>query len=176
MLEYAKKYEEELRKIFFDVAFDPFYNFYQYAVYREIFELPKDTWSGNHFVSVFQGAVIGYIGYSIKRAENQVTCLNAAHFGGETAKNKFIFGKDLMTALKDVFEKFGFNKISFTVVIGNSIEKTYDKLVRIYGGRIVGIFRQDVRLIDGKLYDAKYYEILAEDYFRAKNAGALKDS
>jgi hypothetical protein len=174
MLDIAKKYEEELKKLFIDVAFDPFYSFHQNSVYRETFELPKDTWSGHYFVSVVKGRVIGYISYSIGRPENQVSGLSVLHFGGEEAKNRFVFGKDLMTALKDIFEKFGFDKICFSVVIGNPIEKTYDNLIRIYGGRIVGIFRKDVRLIDGKLYDVKQYEIFADDYFSTKTDRALK--
>lgn len=71
-------------------------------------------------------------------------------------------------ALRDIFEKFHFRKLDFTVVIGNPIESTYDRMVEKYGGRIVGIQKKQVRLIDGQLYDKKLYEILAEDYFKKR--------
>lgn len=78
------------------------------------------------------------------------------------------FGRDLGQALTDIFEKFRFNKLKFSVVIGNPIEKSYDRMIQRYGGRIVGIFRQDTRLIDGNLYDVKDYEILRSEYLASK--------
>lgn len=79
-----------------------------------------------------------------------------------------IFGRDLGKALTDIFEKFNFNKLKFSVVVGNPIEKSYDRMIQKYGGRVVGIFREDARLIDGNLYDVKQYEILRSDYMRAR--------
>ena len=162
MLEYAKKHEPKLKELYWDIAFDPFYQFIDYSAFREDIKLPEDTYRQNDFVSVWNGEIIGHITYSINRIANSVDSFGCVHFG----KNyPYIFGKDLVTALKEIFEKFKFNKISFCVVIGNPIEKTYDKLVQKYGGRIVGIWKQDRRLLDGNLYDSKCYEILAEDYF-----------
>jgi hypothetical protein len=71
----------------------------------------------------------------------------------------------VITAIKDIFEKYRFNKLNFTVARGNPIEKTYDKLIKRYNGRIVGILEQEARLIDGRLYDVKEYELLADRYF-----------
>jgi len=169
MLEYAKKYEEQLRQLFFDIAFDPFYQFQQCSTNRGVFKLPEDTWENNHFVSMYDKEIIGFISYQIRRADNLIDGLHIVHFKCKKPHN-YIFGKDILTAIKDIFEKYGFNKINFCVVIGNPIEKTYDRLVKRYNGRIVGIKRQEVRLLDGKLYDMKEYEILAADYFMRKNA------
>ena len=41
-----------------------------------------------------------------------------------------------------------------------------DKMINKYGGRIVGIYRQEAKLIDGEYYDLKMYEILASEYFK----------
>jgi len=175
MLDHAKKHEEKLRQLFLDIDFDPFYKYSDLSVYRETFKLPENTWESNHFVSVCndtkQGQIIlGMVKYSISRINNSVQGLFIIRFGGEKSKdapNGYIFGNDVMTAIKDIFEKYNFNKINFVVVIGNPIEKTYDKLVKRYNGRIVGIRKQDTRLIDNKLYDVKEYEILADDYFKS---------
>ena len=165
MLDSAKRYEEKLKQLFFDIEYDPYYFYSYYAAYREVFKIPDDTWQGNHFVSVHNGEIIGYIKYGIKRSEYSVDALYVVHFGGKTAPNGYIFCKDVITAIRDVFEKYGFNKVNFSVVIGNPIEKTYDKMITRYGGRIVGIRKSDLRLIDGKLYDSKEYEILSSEYF-----------
>jgi hypothetical protein len=169
MLEYAKKHEDTLRALFLDTAFDPFYRFEEYAVYRCIFELPKDTYNANHFVSVYNTDILGMIGYQIRRAENAVEGLNIIHFGGPYAPHRYIFGKDIITAIKNIFETYHFNKLNFTVVRGNPMEKTYDKLIRRYNGRIIGIKEQETRLIDGRLYDIKEYELLAQRYFMKKS-------
>jgi hypothetical protein len=105
------------------------------------------------------------IDYQIKRLENSVWGLRIIHFGGKDAPCRYVFGKDVITAIKDIFEKYRFNKLNFAVALGNPVEKTYDKLVRRYNGRIVGIKEQETRLIDGRLYDLKEYEILASRYF-----------
>jgi hypothetical protein len=169
MLEYAKKYEDKLKELFLDIAFDPFYQFENCGVYYETFKLSESTWESHNFVSVYNNEVLGMIGYQIRRTDNAVYGLHIIHFGGPDAPHQYIFGKDIITALKDIFEKYRFNKINFSVVIGNPIENTYDKLVKRYNGRIVGIREQETRLIDGKLYDMKEYEILASRYFRRGN-------
>ena len=66
--------------------------------------------------------------------------------------------------IDDIFKKFNFRKLSFGVYVGNPIEKSYDRLIRKYGGRIVGIKIEDTRLIDGKFYDFKMYEIFKNEY------------
>ena len=52
----------------------------------------------------------------------------------------------MLRAISDIFERFNFRKLSCAVVIGNPIEKTYDKLVPKYGGRIVGLEKEEVKL------------------------------
>jgi len=172
MLEYAKKYEEQLRQLFYTIAFDPFYQFEQCSTYREEFKLPEDTWASNHFVSIYEQNILGMISYQIRRPDNLVDNIHIIHFRCEKPHN-YIFGKDVLTAIKYIFERYGFNKINFRVVVGNPIEKTYDRLVKRYNGRIVGIKKQDVRLLDGNLYDLKEYEVLAADYFRRNDREGL---
>ncbi len=75
------------------------------------------------------------------------------------------FGIDAGNAIKDIFEKYHLRKIFFSVVVGNPIEKSYDKMIERYGGRICGYYREHTKLIDGRFYDEKQYEILEKDYF-----------
>jgi hypothetical protein len=182
MLDHAKKYEEKLRQLFFDVDFNLLYKYSDLSVCRKTFKLPEDTWESNHFVSVYNGIglepnILGMIEYSISRVNNAVTSLYIIRFDGNGKKDPYayFFGKDIMTAIKDIFDKYNFNKINFVVVIGNPIEKTYDRLIKRYNGRIVGIRKQDIRLIDNKLYDVKEYEIMADDYFLSQSKRGISN-
>ena len=165
MLMNAKLYENELMKLYNEIAYDPFYQYHVFSDIRTTFKVPEDTGDGHYFVSVINDEVIGLIYYCTRRIDRVVDSLGIVHFGGEEAKNNYAFGKDVIIAVKDIFEKFGFVKINFSCIIGNPAEKTYDRLINSYGGRIAGIFRNDTRLLDGKLYSKKVYEILAEEYF-----------
>jgi hypothetical protein len=73
-----------------------------------------------------------------------------------------------MKCLDEIFTKFKFRKLKYSVFVGNPIENTYDRLTEKYGGRIIGISKQDDRLIDGDFYDLKSYEIFKDDYMKYK--------
>lgn len=76
------------------------------------------------------------------------------------------FGGDLLQAIDDVFCKYNFRKLCFSVFIGNPIENTYDKLIGKYGGYIVGIKKEHTRLLDGNFYDLKMYELFRDEYIK----------
>lgn len=161
MLDLALNHEEELKKKFRGIWFSEKYKFWTCANYYEERALKENTWDGHQFVSLDNnGDVIGYIGYEIDRVNDLVDGLSIINF----TENKIIFGIDVGNALIDIFEKFHFRKINFCVVIGNPIEKTYDRMTEKYHGKVVGIQRKQVRLFDGKYYDMKMYEILLSDY------------
>ena len=171
MLDVAIKYKEQLDKLQYELWFSDKYKYWNNSIYYKEFQINSDTWNKHQFVSVKDGKVIGYIAYSIARETNSVYSLSVINF----SDNKIIFGKDLRQALNDIFDKYRFNKIDFTVVIGNPIEKTYDKMVKKYGGNIIGIKRDEAKLIDGKFYDLKLYEILADEYQVFKNINKYKN-
>ena len=59
-------------------------------------------------------------------------------------------------------------RIEFNVVCGNPIEKSYDRMVKRFGGRIVGTRKRVAKLLDNQIYDDKIYEILREDYLESR--------
>jgi hypothetical protein len=79
-------------------------------------------------------------------------------------KKSNIFALDLMRFFDLLFLERNFNKINFEVVIGNPIEKMYDKFIHEYEGKIVGVKEKDTVLRDGRYYDVKIYEIMRESY------------
>lgn len=165
MLDIAINYKEQLAQKFRKVWFQEKYKFWNNCNYYEEQDISDSTWQKHQFVSLnSNGNVIGYIGYAIDRANEYAYSLNIINF----TEDKLTFGMDVGKALTDIFERFHFRKLTFSVVIGNPIEKTYDKMIEKYGGRIVGYYKQHCKLIDGNFYDEKIYEIFSKDYFSKK--------
>lgn len=161
MIEPAIKYKEELTKLFINTWYNEKYKYYNYRCYWDLPQIKENTIDGHDFVSVnSKGEIVGAIGYCILRDTESVCGLGIINF----TDDMFTFGRDVLQAIKDIFEKFNFRKLSFCVVIGNPIEKTYDRLIAKYGGRIVGIEKEETKLVDNKYYDVKRYEILRRDY------------
>lgn len=165
MIDIAINYKEQLNTKMKEIWFKEEYKFYSPGPYYYSFECEDNTLNMHQFVSIdSNGKVVGYIGYNINRDTHSITAFATINFGD----NKILFANDLKSILYDIFEKFKFNKINFSVVIGNPVEKFYDKIISKFNGRIVGIFEQDVRLFDNKLYDVKYYELKRESYLERK--------
>ena len=162
MLDVAIKYIEQIKEKFHCTWFKDRYKYWNYANYFEEWNPAESTWVNHQFVSVRNGEVIGYIGYDIDRASGDVVYgLNIINFEDNPS---LTFSMDLGRALRDIFEKYNLRKLCFSVIVGNPIEKSYDKMCEKYGGRIVGVKKEHTRLYDGKLYDEKVYEILKKDY------------
>lgn len=164
MLDNARKYLLELKNKLIDTWYDEKYKFYFSSWHTEL-QIEDNDWNTMNFVSIDKDRnILGYMHFSINRITNSVDNFGAINFSG----NKLIFGKDLHSLIHDIFYKYKFDRMEFYVVIGNPIEKSYDKLIKKYNGRIVGITRNSIKTIDGNLYNQKIYEILKEDFISAK--------
>lgn len=167
MLKNIYEYELELQDEYRKSILDPYFNFWAGSYWSEKLSIPDSTYSDLMFVSVGKNnKVFGYFKASIDRSANNVTRLGIMNF----TKNKMnmTFNRDFANFLDSLFSVYNLNKIVFTVVVGNPVEKMYDRYIKKYNGRIIGISKKDV-FINGKLYDNKYYEIFKEDYLEVKN-------
>ena len=163
MIKPAILYKEELPKLYQQIWFNEKYKYYNYNSNWYTFSVEDNTRNWHEFVSVDkEGKVIGYIHYYIDRMT-----LNCRSFGAINFTDNPIFGKDVLQVVKDIFERFNFHKLQFGVVIGNPVEKTYDRLCAKYGGRILCIEQEETTLEDNKYYDVKRYEILRKNYLAA---------
>ena len=166
MLAPAHLYDVDLADKFRQTWFKDKYIFYHNGCYYSEFELYENTCDVHQFASINRGEVIGYIGYSIDRAANVAFDLNIINFTNDSV----VFGIDLVQAIDDIFNKFNIDKVEFTVLIGNPAEEMYDKFIRLYGGRIVGIYKKHIKLVDGKMYDLKMYELFKNSYNKRKGS------
>lgn len=152
MLDLGFKYEEQLRELMMNTWYDEKYKFYYSSTYRNIWENPKNCdgdWNCRQFVSIdSKGKIIGMIGYHVDREANMATGFGAINF----SDNKVVFGKDLAQVIDDIFCKFNMRKLEFFVIVGNPIERSYDRMIAQYGGNITGIRHKCVRLIDNQYY------------------------
>lgn len=165
IIDVAIMYKEQLQRKFQGIWFIDKYKYWNFDNYYQDFVPDTESWNRHQFVSVNKnGEILGYIGYSVDRQSHMAYGLNIINF----TDDKITFGIDLGQALIDIFDKFKFRKLRFSVIVGNPVEKSYDKMVQKYGGRIVGIYYKEQQLIDGEIYDQKLYEILRENYLNNK--------
>lgn len=165
MLKPAILYIDQIKELMYNkVWFNPHYQYFN-QVYDWVDKVDEDTKSAHQFVSIDkQGNICGVIYYYVDRYRRTAQGVNALSFD----VNPYVFGKDVMQAIDDVFNKYKFNKLNFGVVVGNPIEPTYDKLCKKAGGKIAGYYEEDTILYDGRLADIKVYEILRKNYTRLK--------
>lgn len=168
MLKNAYLYEEEIKRKSYEIWYDPKYQYYYSGPYHGEFSLNHDNdgdWSSRTFASVnSKGEVIGYMGYHINHEINGANSFGALNFSND----KITFGLDLAQCIDDIFCKFCMNRLEFNVIVGNPIERSYDRMVQKYGGRILCVRKQTAKDIAGNLLDDKVYEIVREDYLKVK--------
>jgi hypothetical protein len=126
VLKPAILYKEEIPRLYQSIWFNDKYKYYNYSTTWHTFSIDEKTHDWHEFVSVnAKGEVIGYIHYYVNR-----TTLNCNRFGAINFTDDPVFGRDLLQVIKDIFERFNFHKLDFSVVIGNPAEKSYDHLCK----------------------------------------------
>ena len=60
-----------------------------------------------------------------------------------------------------------FRKIRFICVKGNPIESAYNRFIDSNGGRKVGYYEKEDKLIDGEYHDSILYEITRERFIES---------
>jgi hypothetical protein len=175
MLKPAKMYQTDLERSAIGMAFDDRYKFSRTQCYYNLTVVLADsTWSDIQMVSVCSksGRLLGFLHAAIHRESNSVSGLTYNGFCSEKIHAEWLY--DMREFFESLFTKFNFNKINFSVVIGNPAEKSWDRLCKAYGGRVVGYCAQDIKLTDGKLYDRKLYEVMASDFYATRKTNATR--
>jgi len=158
MLDLAFNHKNNLDKKYSKLSLNP--ERYKYLLAdtwtKYTLEIEDNNWNKLQYVSLVGDEVIGYFECNINRRVYYISSLSIVNFED---KPNFVFSKDLIEFLKLLFIQYKFKKLNFTCVVGNPAERMYDKMIAKWGGRIVGIYKNDVKLLDGKVYDLKIYEI-----------------
>lgn len=162
MLEPAILHEDALNRAVARYGHDERLKYYWCGGFVDLkIKVDDSTWNGIQSVSLSSvGEVTGYFSARIARWANYVDGISIVNF----TDDQMPFGRDLREFIVDLFVKLRVRKIKWTVNIGNPAESLYDRVIEIYGGRVVGTFHDDVRLWDGTYCDCKYYELMYEDF------------
>jgi hypothetical protein len=164
MLRFAFHYQKQLQDAFEKRSYDADmkYIFVPYQFFKLRFE--ETTEHKFQFVSVDNNDnVIGYHAFNVDWRLRHADKLHNINFG----KKSVVFAGDYMELLHVIFVQYALRKLKFQVVVGNPVEQMHDRIIKKYGGRVVGVFREEVVLADGQYYDYKHYEILRDDFFKS---------
>jgi hypothetical protein len=164
MLQPAYPYLDQINLLKSKLIYDERYKYYNFGgIYiNHDISLDKTLWDEIHLVSINSAEkIIGDFIAIINRQTYNISSISILNFNSE---NNLIFANDAGKFFFDLFNKFNFNKVNWKVIIGNESEIIYDNLIKKYGGRIVGIYKKDIKLWDGQFYDMKAYEILKEEF------------
>lgn len=118
--------------------------------------------------------------FSVDKEQNIVGCFTATHYLRTnkianvtminfTKKPSVTYAKDMYEFISTyIFEKLKAHKANWFTVHGGPIEKLDDKIAKNLGGRVVGIYKDDMTNAAGELCDIKEYELLRSDYLKKK--------
>lgn len=164
----AKLYEEDIKKKMWQIWYDEKYQYYFGGSWRSDFSL--DFKSDGYLKRAFavlnnNNDLIGYISYSVDTDVQVAQWFGAVNF----SQDKLTFGKALKQTIEDCFLKYGLQVVEWNVICGNPVERSYDRICKKLGGRIVGIRKHRIKDLAGNIHDDKIYEILRSDFIRSIN-------
>ncbi len=166
MLEAAKLYEDQLNICMAKTVLDQSYKWYHLSYPESIITVADNFWDKIQLVSTNNGVVQGYFEAHWQRPENYLDYIACINFD---SKNKNLFAADIRRFLKYLVYDLNASKIMWSVVIGNSIEKHYDRFIKRFSGRVIGI-EKHAHFINGEYYDKKLYEWI-NDYYKCNSCG-----
>ena len=159
MIKPAQLYTEELKRLYCETWYDPKYIYYHSDIGTQELQFSDNNYERHSFAILENNEVVGYISYRLNWAA-KVTY----NFGIISFKQSLVFGKDLMKIIDDIFMKYKMNKMEFFAFSDNPVIKHYYNFINRFGGREVGILKESVLLMDGKLHDSVMFELFAKDY------------
>lgn len=160
MLKPAQLYKEELIKKGIETWYDMNYQWYHGGGGSREFIIPDNSYESRCFASVDKdNNVIGYLAYSISQDSQSAYNFGAISFD----RGNPTMAMDMRQLIADIFFKYNMNRVDWCCFADNPAIKGYRSFIKRYGGRECGYFRQQNRLMDGKLHDSVCFEILRED-------------
>lgn len=125
-------------------------------------KVPENEWQYLHYVSATRSPdslpiLNGMLWAELDRSSRTIDQLGAVSF----IPGSMVFARDMHAFFCKKLLLGGWERIGWSVTIGNPIEPMYDRLVESLGGRIVGTQRRFSRdRQTGQMLDRKLYEVL----------------
>lgn len=161
MLKPAQLYREKLQEEVVKAWYDPRNRFWFGGPGGNMLDLPDNNETRHCFASVGEkDDIIGYIAYELDWSTMSAYSWSMISF----KKGSLIFVGDLLQAIKDCFHVYHMNRICWWCYADNPAIKGYRNFIKRYGGIECAHYRQDTRLLDGKLHDSVAFEILSNEF------------
>lgn len=162
MLVQAILHKEELIRKQIESSCDNYFMFYYSGSFRTFtFALEDNSFWKIQMVSIDKlKNVIGYMSVNIDRDSRVVDGFGIINF---TKKPNLIFARDLMKFLRYLRDVCEASKFDFCAFVGGAPELMYRRFIKRYGGRVVGTYTADTKLLDGKLHNNTLFEIMRQD-------------
>ncbi|MEI2419259.1 GNAT family protein, partial [Arthrospira platensis SPKY2] len=164
MLKRALLYKEQLSKKFIETFDDPVYQYY-YFTYHEMPDIENTDWNYIQFVSIDRNNdIVGYLSAAVGRSPNIIMNLSAINFKDPS---NITFSKDAIKLFEILFTQYNFRKVKWSCMSKNPALNIYKKVIKKYGGRIVGKFKDDCVSAMGQLCDLYWFEITRDEYLNS---------
>lgn len=161
MLYPAQLYREELKRKLISCWYNPKYDWYFLGDYRE-FSVPDNTDWRRDFVHLNrEGEVDGYFSYHFNEVARSVSQFGLIAFSDNGAG----FVKDCVDHMNRLIAE-GLRRAEWWAVSDNPANKWYRKILRKYGGHVIGT-AHECNYFGGEYHDSVMYEIL----FKGREAG-----
>lgn len=156
MLKPAFYHKDKLNEVYKNIVYHPDFFFLIENVWDFEINIESNDEHRLQMVSINKnGDILGYLCADLDRGINMVTGLEIINFG----KNGFTFSKDFNAFILDLLYVKKFRKVKFEAIVGSPGEVIYDRHLKAFNGRVVGILKKEARLQNGQFYDVKIYEI-----------------
>lgn len=156
MLKPAFLFQNELNEAYQSIIYNDKYRFLVEDVWDYSIKIDESDKYRIQLVSAnAENNIIGYFCADTDRKNNNITNLEVINFREANP----VYTIDFHRFIKSLTEKYGFRKVTFEVIVGSPYQDLYDKYLKRYNGREIGIRYQDVKLADGNYYDVKIYEL-----------------
>ena len=162
MIKPAILYKDQLTQKMAETWYNPEYMYYFDTTpgIPDIADKPDNLYQ---FVSVNEkGEVLGYLSYWVYEPSKRAMNFGYISF----KKDSMTFIKDSIQMFKDMFEKFGIHSAEWRCYEDNEkAVKIYDWLIERYGGRRVGILRENGAPMNRRLCNTIIYEVCYQDLY-----------
>lgn len=159
MLKPAQLYKEELNKKYIETWYNPKYIYY-YTHGCEELDIPNNNYDKHCYACIDNNnEITGYFNYSVDWKAKSIYSIGLMSF----IDNNTILIRDVIKHIKYMFENCNISRLEFWSYTDNPANRSYNRLVAKYGGRQVGVLKQNNMTSDGQLRDTVIYEILRGD-------------
>lgn len=163
MLRPAQLYKEELKKLFIETWYDPYYQYF-WSGSSEDYNIADNNDCQRQFVWIEHNNVIGYFSFSLDKYSKSAYNFGLINF---SKKQNILFIKAVIKYIQKMFENNIIDRLDIMAYEDNPANKAYFKLFKKFGGKKVGKLTNNIRLLDGRLHNTILYEILKENYLEA---------